>query len=346
MAAAATTATMLAHRFTEPKHGLQLTTIPIPTPSPDQILVQVKAAGICHTDHNLISGKDDTFLFKRPITLGHEIAGVVVQVGSNVQEFKEGDKVVSLADLKCPFKLSGVATAPGIGIDGGFAEYVILQKEKVLKMPAGDITFADAAVATDAVATAYHALITQGGITKDSKVAIIGLGGLGMSAAQLAAKIVGAKVWGIETDSRKFPAALENGVQACAKSFAGLPGKLFDVVVDFAGAGVTTAGAIKAVEIGGTVVLVGLGKKECTFDTFEFVAKNVIIKGSTGSSPEEIKKCMDLIAEGKFVAGTEEIPFKDIGEGVKRLARGDALGRLWADPSKRGGRMIERQQEL
>lgn len=325
---------MQAHRFTDPKDGLHLTTIPIPIPLPDQILVQVKAAGICHTDHNLISGKDDTFLFKRPITLGHEIAGIVVKTGSNVKEFKEGDKVVNLTDIKCPFKLSGVATAPGIGIDGGFAEYVILQKEKALKMPE-NIAFSDAAVATDAIATAYHALVTLGGVTKDSKVAIIGLGGLGMSAAQLGAKIIGARVWGIETDSRKYPAALDLGLQACAKSFAGLPGKLFDVIVDFAGVGVTTSDAIKAAEIGGTVVLVGLGKKECTFDTFEFVAKNIILKGSTGSSPEEIQKCMDLIAEGEFVAGTEEIPFKEIGEGVERLARGDAMGRLWADPSKR-----------
>lgn len=323
---------MQAYRFTDPSRGLELKTIPIPEPGARQILVQVKAAGICHTDHNLVSGQDDTFLFRRPITLGHEIAGIVVRTGSDVKDFVTSNHVVALLDTKCPFTLSGVATAPGIGIDGGFAEYVLLDEHKTLLMPEG-ISFADAAVATDAVGTAYHALVTMGQVKASSKIAIIGLGGLGMCAAQLAAKIIGARVYGIELDTKKYATALGMGVKACAKSFAGLPGQRFDVVVDFAGVGVTTSSAVMALEQGGTIVLVGLGAKECKLNTYEFVANNVILKGSTGVTPDEIKICMDLIVQKKFATVLEEIPFSNIIEGIERLATGNAVGRLWADPS-------------
>ncbi|KAM5341934.1 hypothetical protein ACJ41O_014965 [Fusarium nematophilum] len=323
---------MKAYQFTKPSRGLEYKEIPIPVPQDDQILVKIKATGLCHTDCNIISGKDDTFFWKRPITLGHEIAGQIVAIGSQVTKFKVGDRIVSIIGTKHPISFKDVTTSAGIGYNGGFAEYVALFESKALRIPEG-VTFAQAAVATDAVATAYHAVVVEGQISASSKLAIIGLGGLGLTAAQIASRY-GAKVYGIDRDTRKYVPAAQAGVYACAKSLDGFPGIRFDVIVDFAGAGSTTAAAAKAVEAGGKVVLVGLLQKMATLNTHEFVASGVTLKGSAGSSIEEVDRCLQMIANKEIDPLLEEIPFDQIKEGLDRLARGDVIGRLYADPSK------------
>ncbi|KAH6959617.1 chaperonin 10-like protein [Ilyonectria sp. MPI-CAGE-AT-0026] len=278
--------TMKVYRFTSPSKGLEYTELPVPVPEKNQIIIEVKATGFCHTDQNIISGNDDTFFWKRPITLGHEIAGVVVSVGSDV---------------------SDVTTSAGIGYDGGFAQYAALFETKALHVPE-EVTLAQAAVATDAIATVYHAVIVEAQVTASSKVAIVGLGGY-------------------------LPGA-QAGILASVKSFDGFPGVRFDAVVDCVGTGSTTAAAVKAVKSGGKVVLVGLSAKEVTLNTHEFVALGVSLKGSAGSSIQEVEKCLQMITDKEIEPLLEEIPFSRIKEGIDRLAQGDVIGRLYADPTK------------
>ncbi|EXM15782.1 Polyketide synthase, enoylreductase domain [Fusarium oxysporum f. sp. vasinfectum] len=323
---------MKAFQFMNPSKGLEYKEVPVPVPDKNQLLVEVKATGLCHTDCNIVSGLDDTFFWKRPIILGHEIAGVVVKIGSDVTKFKVGDPVVAVIGTEYPVTFGDVTTAAGIGYDGGFAQYAALFESKTLRIPEG-VTFAQAAVATDAIATAYHAIVVEGQISASSKVAIVGLGGLGLSAAQIASRF-GSKVYGIERDTRKYVAAAQAGVYACAKGFDGFPGVRFDVVIDFAGAGSTTAAAAKAVKPGGKVVLVGLSKKQATLDTYEFVAFGVTLKGSAGSSIGEVEKSLQMIANKEIEPLLEEIPFSKIKEGLDRLSQGNVIGRLYADPTK------------
>ncbi|KAM0272842.1 hypothetical protein ACHAQH_008578 [Verticillium albo-atrum] len=323
---------MKAYRFTSPTEGLEYVDVPVPIPQKNQILIKVRATSLCHTDYNIISGKDDTFFWKRPIILGHEIAGVVVSVGSEVINFKVEDRVVSVIGTEHPITFGDITTSAGIGYDGGFAQYCALYESKALHIPEG-VTFAQAAVAPDAVATAYHAVVVEAGATKSSKIAIIGLGGLGLSAAQIASR-QGATVYGIERDNRKYVPGAQAGVHASAKSFDGFPGVRFDAVVDFVGAGSTTAAAAKAVKAGGKVVLVGLSSKEATLNTHEFVALGVSLKGSAGSSIEEVRICLQMIADKSIEPLLEEICFSEIKEGIERLAHGNVIGRLYADPTK------------
>ncbi|KAH6986547.1 alcohol dehydrogenase [Ilyonectria sp. MPI-CAGE-AT-0026] len=324
--------TMKAYQFTHPSKGLEYKEVPVPVPDKNQVLVEIKATGLCHTDWNIASGLDDTFFWKRPIILGHEIAGVVVGIGADVTKFNVGDPVVSIIGIEHPMTFGDVITTAGIGYDGGFAQYAALFESKTLRIPEG-VTFAQAAVATDAVATAYHAVVVEGQISASSKIAIIGLGGLGLSAAQIASRF-GSKVYGIERDNRKYVAAAQAGVYACAKSFDGFPGVRFDVVIDFAGAGSTTAAAAKVVEPGGKVILVGLAQKEATLNTHELVALGVTIKGSAGSSIGEVEKSLQMIANKEIEPLLEEIPFSKIKEGLDRLSQGNVIGRLYADPTK------------
>ncbi|KAF4990976.1 hypothetical protein FDECE_14183 [Fusarium decemcellulare] len=322
---------MKAYRFTDPSKGLEYTEVPIPVPEKNQVLIEVRAAGLCHTDCNIISGDDNTFFWKRPITLGHELAGVVVKVGSDVTKFKVGDRVLPIISTQHPITFADVTSTPGMGYDGGFAEYAVLFESKALHIPEA-VTFPQAAVAADAVATAYHAVVVEGQITEASKIAMIGLGGLGLSAAQIAS-VYGAKVYGIERDSRKYGVAAQVGVHACAKSFDGFPGIQFDVVVDFVGAGDTTAAAAKAVKPGGRVVLVGLGRKRMTLDSHKFVTSGVTLIGSAGSTAHEVEKSLQMIANKQINPLLEEVPFGEIKEQLERLAKGNVIGRLYADPT-------------
>ncbi|KAL3291802.1 alcohol dehydrogenase [Colletotrichum asianum] len=271
---------MEAYHFSTPSKGLERCDVPVPTPQNDQVLVQVKACGICHTDCNIVSGIDTTFFWKRPIILGHEIAGVVVSCGADITKFK----------------------------DGGFAEYVVLSEDRTLPIPDG-VSFAQAAVATDAVATAYHAVVAEGQISPGSKVAVIGLGGLGLSAVQIAAGL-GARVFCVDLDHRKFPAAALAGAYSSGTTFDSLPGVRFDVVLDFAGAGSFTSAAAKAVKLGGKVILVGLASKQAVLDTHLFVALGVKLIGSAGSSLQEVEKSLELVANNKVQPALEEVHLK------------------------------------
>lgn len=234
---------MKAFRFTDISKGLELRDIPIPTPGKGQMLVQVKATGLCHTDCNVLSGKDDMLFWKRPITLGHEIAGIIVDLGPDVTSFSIGERVVSGVGTSHPLTIEDVTTSAGIGYDGGYAEFAVFNEVKTLRIPDG-ATFAHAAVATDAVATAYHAVVAEGQATSSSTIAIIGLGGLGLSGVSIAS-FMGAKVYGVDVNPKKYPMALHSGALTCAKSLEYFSGIRFDAVVDFAGAGFTTAAAVK-----------------------------------------------------------------------------------------------------
>jgi propanol-preferring alcohol dehydrogenase len=145
---------------------------------------------------------------------------------------------------------------------------------------------------------------------------------------------MGAKVYGIDVSLNKYLPALEFGALVCVKSLDKLPGIKFDAIVDFAGTGTTTAAAVTAVKPGGRIVLVGLAAKETTLNTYELVARGVSLKGSAGSSVDEVAKVLDLIADGKIQPLLEEIPFADIAKGLDRLSKGNTLGRLYANPSK------------
>lgn len=324
--------TMRAFQFADISKGLELKDVPLPKPGVGQVLVRVKATGLCHTDCNTISGKDSRLILKHPITLGHEIAGIIVALGPEVTEFNIGERVLSLIAIDHPLAFQDVTTSAGFGYDGGYAEYVVLNVQKTLRIP-DQVTFAQAAVATDAVATAYYAVVAQGQASSSSTIAIIGLGGLGLSAVSIASS-TGAKVYGIDIDPRKYLAAIQCGALRCGKSLATFSGIQFDTVVDFAGAGITTASSVNAVKPGGIIVLVGLAAKEVTLSTYDFIARGVTLKGTIGASREEVEQVLELIAKKKIHPVLDEIPFADIAAGLERLNTGNVVGRLYADPSK------------
>ncbi|AYG04657.1 zinc-binding dehydrogenase [Gryllotalpicola protaetiae] len=308
---------MKAWRLTAAHEPLTLAEVPEPVAGPGEVVIDVKAASLCHSDVGFLDGTLTGILGFTPITLGHEIAGVVSAVGEGVTGVTVGERV-------------GVPTAfggPGQATDGGFAPKVKVGAEWVLPLPDG-ISFQQAAPATDAGMTAYHAL-KLGGVTAGTKLGIIGAGGLGSLAIQFAVGL-GAEVYVAEINESVWDATRAHGAKAVAKDITEFADLGLEVIVDYAGFGTTTAGAIDAIAPKGTVVQVGLGRERADISSQNVVFKEVTYVGSSAGTHEDCAAVMQLIADGKASSTLSEIGFDEIGEGVERLARGEVVGRLVA----------------
>lgn len=289
-----------------------------PIPGLGQVVVDVKAAGLCHSDVGFLEGTITWMLAKTPIILGHEVAGIISAVGPNVTDWKVGDRV-GVAGLGLD--------APGMTDDGGFGEKAIAPVSQLILIPDG-VAYAQAAAATDAGQTTRKAL-RRGGVDAGKKVGIIGLGGLGLSAARIAV-LLGAEVYAAEPNQAVWPLALERGVQACVPDVLELKQFSLDIIIDFAGFGTTTAGAIEAINPGGRVVQVGLGRTEMTINTVSIVSKQIELMGSLGGSLEDARDVFRLLGEGNLEFLISPITFEEIPAGIETLRRGGANGRLVA----------------
>ncbi|KAE8317095.1 chaperonin 10-like protein [Aspergillus transmontanensis] len=322
--------TMKAFQFDHVQSGLQFRTVQRPQPEQGQVIIQVKAAGLCHSDCIILQDDQYNMIMRRPIVLGHEVAGTIIELGPGVSDYQVGDKVVAGIPTH-PVAQDSFFKAIGLGYDGGYAEHAMACVENLVRIPSG-VSFAQAAVATDSIATAYHAVITEGRVGPDSTVAIVGLGGLGLPAIQIAA-IHGARVYAVDIDETKFPVARELGAIGHTNGLDKFDAIAFDTVVDFAGAGITTAAAVNAVKPCGRVVVVGLAAKQMNLDTHAVITRNITLQGSIGSSLEELKEVLRLIADGRLSPILEEIFFESIPQGLERLAQGKVTGRLFTNPT-------------
>lgn len=310
---------MKAWLLDEPRTPLRLADVPIPEPGPGQILVKVRGAGICHSDVAYVEGHFP-FQVPFPVVLGHEVSGEVVALGEGVTGFSEGERVASAPSA---------TDAPGISRDGGYAEYTLLTAAKTVTFP-DTVSWAQAGAATDAGLTSYAGVVEHGGASTGDRIAIVGLGGLGMTGARIGV-LAGATVYGVEPREDVWPIAAKHGVRQVVADVAEYAGQDFDAVIDFAGFDSTVTGSIRAVKPGGTVVIVGLGGSSVTLSPMDLVSRNVGLRGSTPSgNPDHLTAMLGWIAAGDLHIETTEIGFEDIPEGIARLARGEVKGRLVA----------------
>ncbi|WOO97529.1 zinc-binding dehydrogenase [Micrococcus terreus] len=312
---------MKAWQFTNTHEPLSLTEVEEPTPGPGQVLLEMKAAGLCHSDVGLLEDEGWlSMLAKTPITIGHENAGVVAELGEGVTEFSVGDRVGV-----CPTTPAG---APGYSFDGGFAPKMVVDAQALVPLPE-NVDFVQGAAATDAGMTSHAAVITQGGVKAGDTVGIIGLGGLGQIGARVAV-LAGADVYVAEVNEKVWPLAEEIGAQGVKASIAEFEDVTFDVIVDFAGFGTTTAQAVDVIRRDGTVVLVGMGKLESTINTKSLILNQCNLKGSNGGSKEDVAGIYEYMATGKLNPTITTIGFDEIADGIEKLKNGEVVGRLVA----------------
>lgn len=310
---------MKAWRFIGTNEPLQLADIPEPTAGPGQVVVDVKAAGICHTDVGILTDPGwMSMLAQVPVTLGHEDAGVISQVGEGVDGYHVGDRVAI-----CPTTDAG---CPGSSFDGGFGPKIAIGSQALVRIP-DNVDFVNGAAATDAGMTSYAAVVRRGRVKAGDKVGIIGLGGLGQIGARVA-HLLGAEVYVAEIKEDIWPLAKNIGAVDVRRSIKDFPRGFFDVIVDFAGFGVTTADAVDMIKLGGVVVLVGMGRLETTIDSKSLIVNQCDLRGSNGGTPDDIRGVYELMDTGELAPVTTTISFDDVPDAIERLKRGEVVGRL------------------
>lgn len=314
---------MRAWQFNGTGKPLELNEVPEPTPGPGEVVVDVKAAGICHSDVSAIDDAGWMPLFPElPHTMGHENAGVISAVGEGMDHWKVGDRV-GLAPMNSKGEAIGYHTW-----EGGFGPKLRATDDNLVKLP-DEVPFDLGAMATDAGLTAYHAVVAKGGVKKGMKVGIIGLGGLGYIGAKVAA-LMGAEVYGAEVNPKTRELKDEIGLTAVAESILEFKDVGLELVVDYAGFGTTTAEGITALKKDGVFVQVGMGKLEAPLNTYELITKTISVLGSNSGTKEDLAGIYELMQRGELNPPINRITQADIPDAIEKLRAGGVIGRYIA----------------
>ena len=272
---------------------IEIRELDIPTPGPDEALVRVRAVGLCGSDvHYYEHGRIGPYVVTGPIILGHEAAGEVVAVGSEVRHLKEGQRVTIEPGAtcgRCEYCKSGrynlcpdvrfLATPP---IDGAFCEYITMRADLLFPIP-DSMSFEKAAL-IEPLSVGLHA-VRRGDLRTGETVVIMGMGPIGMMTL-LAAKAAGAgRVIGVDLEPFRLERALqigadgvinlreEDGQEALLRL---TEGRKADLAIETAGNGRAAQSAVQAVRRGGRVVLVGLPQEEATPFNIPYIVDNEI----------------------------------------------------------------------
>ena len=199
---------MKAGRIKVSTREFRVTDIPIPNPGSGEVRIKVGAAGVCLSDVHFLDGTlSPGYLKGDEVTLGHEVAGTIDQLGDGVHTYKVGDRVLVIAGER---NEKNQITTLGFDYDGGYAEYVITKAALVVKIP-DNLPFEEAAIIPDAVSTPWAAISSTAKMQNGETAAVFGVGGLGIHAIQLL-KIIGCnKVIAIDPRPEARQKALEIG---------------------------------------------------------------------------------------------------------------------------------------
>jgi propanol-preferring alcohol dehydrogenase len=291
---------------------LELQDISARDPGPGEVLVRVRAAGICHSDAHYRRGLSP--MGPLPLTLGHEIAGVVEGVGSGVGLHAAGDRVCLHYLLTCgtcphcragreSFCTSGAML--GHHVDGGFADMITVPARNTVRLPER-IAFEHGAVLMCSSATALHAL-RKARLQRGERVAIFGSGGLGVSAVQLARALGAGDVFAVDVVRGKLALAESLGAVAVDATL-GDPvtplmdltrGAGIDVALDFVGVPDVMRQAIRCLAPQGRAVLVALSDQRLELDPYrEILGREAELIGSNDHTLAEITELIGFVERG------------------------------------------------
>jgi len=329
---------MKAARLHRVGEDLRLDLVEVPVVGPDEVLVKIHASGICHSDINYRDGVGK--VGRLPVTLGHEIAGVVTEKGERVREIGIGDRVVIhyvMSCGQCRYCKSDRETycekyqMIGKDLDGGFAEYVKVPASNALRLPE-TIAFDHAAIMGCAVSTAFHAL-RRARARREDTIAIYGAGGLGVHAVQLSSRIIEASnIIAVDVVEEKLRHAKRLGardvvnpnqedvVERIREITDGLGA---DVVIDFVGRKRTVENALACAGKGGRVVLVGISLEELHISPYStIIGKEIEMVGVNDHLKSELRQLIEFSSSGRIdlsTSVTNKVRLEDVNSGIQIL---------------------------
>jgi propanol-preferring alcohol dehydrogenase len=303
-----------------------------PAAPPGGAVLEVRGAGLCHSDLHLMHWPAGTLPHKLPFTLGHEVAGTVVELGPGAEGVALGDEVVVLGRWDPGPSL-------GLGADGGLADRVAVPDVRYL-VPAAGLDPVEAAPLTDAALTPYHAIRAALPLLRPGTTAVvIGIGGLGHAAVQLLQLLTRTRVVAVDRRPEALAIARAAGADAALdateldgpalRAAVGAAGAAF--VMDCVGTDPTMALAAAAVGTGGRVAIVGIGGGTfpMRFGTVPFEATVTFPNWGTR---DELVDVVALARAGHLHLEIEPVALEGVVDAYGRLERGEVTGRLVAVP--------------
>lgn len=315
---------------------------PIPRPGPGEVLVHVRASGLCSTDLHLLSGRQP--LGELPRIVGHELAGEVIALGDGVTHWRPGDRVTACIDVTCGHCrhcLTGetqrclAMRRIGFEQDGGHADYVAVPAANLVAVPA-EISYAAAAILPDAVACMYHSLVHQGKVGLGQRVLILGVGGLGIHGVQIA-RSAGAEILATSRRPERLALAEKYGAVGLDPTRQSLEtviakftqGEGVDLVVDNIGTRESVRQGLSVLRPGGKLLVVGYLDETLEIPAMRFFKTEQEIIGCRGSTRQDLLDVVRLVRAGQItpVIGAY-YKLEQIHEAAARLESGDLVGRI------------------
>ena len=351
---------MQAARIITPKEPLEVKQLETPKPRGSQVLVKVQSSGVCHSDIHLwdggYTGLNGQFLkttdrgVKYPLTPGHEIAGIVTDMGEDAKDmakdaFRQDQKVMVypwVGDGLCPAcrvgdeNLCDNPRSLGVYRDGGYAEYVLVPNYRYLLPIPENLDTETAATLSCSALTAYGA-VKNTVIKPDNNIVIVGAGGLGIMAIQLAKAVFGARIIVIDLGDDKLKVAKDNGADETINSKNEDPvskvmeltnKKGADAVIDFVNASKTVETDMQLLRKRAKVVLVGLFGGELKLNLVSMPTRAYSIIGSYTGNIQDMAELVSL-ANRKVIKPVISDRFKlsEATDALTKLKEGKIIGR-------------------
>jgi 2-desacetyl-2-hydroxyethyl bacteriochlorophyllide A dehydrogenase len=314
-----------------------------PRISSHEALVRVRNVGVCGTDLKIRAGRMGLNVL--PLIMGHEVAGEVAEVGSAVRGVAPGDRVTVnfyVTCGQCQFCREGRDTLcqhvrqHGFSLDGGFAEYVKTPGVNLCKVP-DHVPLERACILADAVATSYHAVTKRAQVRPGKTVALVGVGGVGLHALQMA-KLAGGWVIAVDVSEMRLELAQKFGADVVVDARQGpfdqairqlTDGQGVDVVIEFVANGETLPLSYRSLKRAGRLVFVGYTPElSMSIMPHELVRNEWEIVGARATTKQELQETMELVAQGRIQSIIDRIfPLEDIELAFEALRQGNSLGR-------------------
>lgn len=328
------------HSFGQP---LRVEDMPVPSPEADEVLMQVEACGVCHSDLHIVDGDSPGFkAVTKPVLIpGHEVVGRVVKKGAAVKSLEIGDRVgVAWLHASCGAceqcregleNLCRKGVVTGLMVDGGYAEFMRAKASHALRIP-DNVTSIEAAPLFCAGLTVYRAL-KNAHVSSGQRVAVVGVGGLGHLAVQVA-QALGAQVFAVDVTEEKLAFARTLGVSAtinaadaeAVKNLRKQGGVHVAVVTAAAKAAYDTA--LKCLRPAGTLAVVGLPPEPLQFYALTLVGGELRIVGTAVGTRQDMREVLALAAAGKLHCHTETRSLAQVNDVFDQMRSGGITGRI------------------
>lgn len=332
---------MKAAVIQEFKQPLVLQDVPVPAPEADEVLIQVEACGICHSDLSIADNDWPQLkrMIKTPLIPGHEVVGRVVKAGEKVQAPKLGARV-GVAWLhwscgECDLCKEGLENLcarqaiTGASVDGGYAEYIKAKASHAISVPDA-LDPAAAAPLFCAGVTVYRA-VKLSGLQPGQRAAVFGVGGLGHLAIQIA-KTFGAKIIAVDVAPEKLELAKQFGADQVINGATEDVLKIFRSMGGVHAAIVTSSAktaynqAFYAVRSAGTLMVVGLPPEELSFPAI--LMREIKIRSVATGTRDDLRATLDLAAAGKIRCLIETTALDNVNHIFNQMRQGKIRGRM------------------